>query len=176
MFVLYNVLITLLFPIWVPWMWLRARVLRSGAMNIRALGGDELPEIVALLSANGLPTGDLGVAASHFIGVRDGRGLEGIVAIEPYADAGLLRSLAVRADRRGSGLGSALVLEAERLAVARGVASLYLLTTTAEAFFRARGYERLERAVAPAAIRASTEFANICPDSAALLYKRLAND
>jgi amino-acid N-acetyltransferase len=144
-------------------------------MNIRPLAADELPEIVALLTANGLPTSDLDRGAAHFLGIRDGRGLEGIVAIERYGDAGLLRSLAVRSDRRGSGLGSAMVLETERLAAAQGIASLYLLTTTAAEFFGARGYERLERGEAPVAIRGSTEFANICPSSAVFLRKRLTS-
>ncbi len=102
---------------------LRPRLLRWLTVSIRPLGADEPPEIVALLTANGLPTTDLEAGVARFLGVRDGRGLEGIVAIQPYGSAGLLRSLAVRADRRASGLGSALVLEAERLAAAEGIGS-----------------------------------------------------
>jgi amino-acid N-acetyltransferase len=141
-------------------------------VNIAPLGADELPEATALLGANGLPTDDL-TAAIALYGVREGQGLEGVVGIEPCGEVGLLRSLAVRHDRRGSGLGTALVLEAERVAAKGGLRALYLLTTTAEPFFGRRGYSRLPRDEAPPAIRATSEFASVCPSSAAFMCKPL---
>ncbi len=134
-------------------------------MSIQPLGEDELPEVVALLSANGLPTSDLASGRPHFLGVRDSRGLEGIVAIQPFGRAGLLRSLAVRPDRRGSGLGSALVLEAERLAAAHGIGTLYLLTSDAGPFFAHRGFTEVARDRAPAELRAIPQFTTLCPNS-----------
>jgi len=134
-------------------------------MSIQPLGEDERPEIVALLSANGLPTSDLEAGTAQFLGVRDNRGLEGIVAIQPFGAAGLLRSLAVRADRRGSGLGSALVLEAERLAAERGIGALYLLTSNAGPFFAHRGFTEVPRERAPAELRATPQFTTLCPAS-----------
>ncbi|MEO8138694.1 MAG: arsenic resistance N-acetyltransferase ArsN2 [Gemmatimonadota bacterium] len=131
-------------------------------MSIQPLGDDELPGIIALLAANGLPTSDLIEGGAHFLGVHDGRGLEGIVAIQPYGAAALLRSLAVRADRRGSGLGSALVLEAERLAAARGIGALYLLTSDAGPFFASRGFRQVPREQAPAALRETPQFTSLC--------------
>jgi amino-acid N-acetyltransferase len=128
--------------------------------------------VTALLGANGLPTADLSPATALFA-VRDARGLEGVVGIEVCGLVGLLRSLAVRADRRRGGLGSALVLEAERIAVTRGLQALYLLTTTAEPFFARRGYLRLSRDEAPAGIRETTEFTTVCPASAAFMRKEL---
>lgn len=151
----------------------RAELLRWGTVNITPLGADELPEVSALLVANGLPVADLSPAI-HFLGVRDDRGLEGIVGLERHGTDGLLRSLAVRPDRRGSGLGSALVLEVERLARSEGLASLYLLTTTAEPFFGHRGYTRIARDAAAPAIRESSEFASVCPTSAAVMRKAVA--
>lgn len=131
-------------------------------MSIQPLGADELPEVIALLAANGLPTSDLAEGGALFLGVRDSRGLEGIVAIQPYGAAALLRSLAVRADRRGSGLGSALVLEAERLAASRGIGDLYLLTSDAGPFFASRGFCQVPREQAPAALRATPQFTSLC--------------
>ena len=142
-------------------------------MNITPLGADELPEVTALLGANGLPTADLS-AAIRFLGVRDGDGLEGVVGVERHGELGLLRSLAVRQDRRESGLGSALVLEVERLAAAEGVGALYLLTTTAEPFFSRRGYSRIGRDSVPMAIRETSEFALVCPSTAAVMQKALS--
>jgi amino-acid N-acetyltransferase len=131
-------------------------------VSIQPLGEDELPEIIALLSANGLPTSDLEAGGAGFLGVRDSRGLEGIVAVQSFGTAGLLRSLAVRADRRGSGLGSALVLEAERLAAGRGIGALYLLTSDAVPFFAHRGFIEVPRERAPAELLATPQFTTLC--------------
>jgi len=84
-----------------------------------------------------------------------------------------LRSLAVASSRRSAGLGSRLVAHAERHAQDQGVKSLYLLTTTAEAFFQRRGYARIPRENAPAAIKDTKEFAGICPVSSAFMVKKL---
>jgi amino-acid N-acetyltransferase len=143
-------------------------------VNITTVGADELAAVTALLGANGLPTADLSPATALF-GVRDASGLEGVVGIEVCGPVGLLRSLAVRADRRRGGLGSALVIEAERMATARGLEALYLLTTTAETFFARRGYVRLSRDEAPVGIRGTTEFASLCPASAAFMWKELGS-
>ena len=93
--------------------------------------------------------------------------------MEPHGTVGLLRSLAVRQDRRGSGLGSALVLEAERLAAGQRITTLYLLTTTAQQFFSHRGYAQIPREGAPPEIGATEEFRSVCPSSAAFMRKTL---
>jgi N-acetylglutamate synthase-like GNAT family acetyltransferase len=98
-----------------------------------------------------------------------------LVGVEFCGEDALLRSLAVSPGRRTSGLGSALLERAEAHARARGAHSMYLLTTTAEEFFKRRGYVPAERTSAPAAIRATREFAEICPASSALLVKRLSS-
>jgi amino-acid N-acetyltransferase len=53
------------------------------------------------------------------------------------------------------------------------VETLYLLTTTAAAFFARHGYETVERDTVPARIRGTTEFDDLCPDSAVCMRKRL---
>ena len=133
------------------------------------------PALRALLAASDLPTSDLEPGhASRFLVVRDGEAVVGCVAIEPYGDAGLLRSLAVAPDARAHGLGSRLVDAAETRARDLGIRTLYLLTTTAASFFAARGYDPVERADAPEAIRQSSEFASVCPSTAACLGKPLS--
>jgi amino-acid N-acetyltransferase len=151
---------------------LRAGVLRGRVVSISQVGADELSEVRALLEANGLPTSELSTGIT-LLATRDLSGLEGIVGLEVNGRFGLLRSLAVRSDRRGGGLGSALVAEVEGLAATRGIASLYLLTTTAEPFFGRRGYRAVPRESAPAEIRATSEFATVCPASAAFMTKSL---
>jgi amino-acid N-acetyltransferase len=54
-----------------------------------------------------------------------------------------------------------------------GVRSIYLLTTTAEVFFKRLGYERIERSRAPPSIERTREFASLCPASSAFMIKQL---
>jgi len=70
-------------------------------------------------------------------------------------------------------VGSGLVAHAERHAREQGVQSLYLLTTTAEKFFLRRGYTRIPREDAPAAIKSTKEFSGICPVSSSFMVKKL---
>ncbi len=127
-----------------------------------------------LLSESGLPIEDITEQhLQHFFGYGSGLELEGLVGLELYGDVALLRSLAVVSSRRGTGLGSGLVVHAERHAQDRGAKSLYLLTTTAEAFFLRRGYARVARETAPAAIQSTREFSGICPSSSAFMVKHL---
>jgi amino-acid N-acetyltransferase len=141
-------------------------------MSIVALGSAALDEARSLLEGNGLHTSDL-TPEVRLLGERDGEGLAGVVGLEARGHVGLLRSLAVRANRRGTGLGSELVTALEALAAGDGITELYLLTTTAEAFFARRGYRRLPREAAPAGIRETVEFSSLCPASSAFMAKQL---
>ena len=96
-----------------------------------------------------------------------------VSAFQARGDAGLLRSLAVAADRRGGGLATRLVDALEARARTLGIRTLYLLTTTAEAFFARRGYAPADRATVPDAILATEEFRGICPSTAACMAKPL---
>ena len=134
----------------------------------------DLPAIRGLLAASGLPAQDLTPAhLSSFWTQQDAAGLLGVVGLEPRGRAALVRSLAVRADGRGRGVGGALLAHAESQAGALGVETLYLLTTTAERFFAARGYTTTPRDAAPPEIRATAEFAELCPASSVCMAKRV---
>jgi amino-acid N-acetyltransferase len=127
-----------------------------------------------LLSDSNLPTSDITAQhLQHFFACGSGPDLEGLVGLELYGELALLRSLAVAPNQRRSGLGARLVEHAERYARDRGVKSLYLLTTTAEAYFLRRGYARVPREKAPDSIRGTQEFSGICPSSSAFMVKHL---
>jgi amino-acid N-acetyltransferase len=130
--------------------------------------------VVALLESEGLPASDLTDAhLEHFFFIGTDRAPSALVGLEVYGDIALLRSLVVSAAARTKGLGSALVLHAERYAAACRVDSLYLLTTTAEGYFEHRGYRRLDRSDAPPSIQSTREFSSLCPSSSAFMIKRL---
>ena len=127
-----------------------------------------------LLSASQLDCSDLTAEhLRHFFGSGTKEEPEGIVGLELFGNAGLLRSLAVVSYRQRAGLGSKLVAHAEEYARNHGVTSLYLLTVTAEDFFIHRGYQRCRREDAPSAIKETKEFSEICPVSSAFMVKHL---
>jgi len=125
-----------------------------------------------LLTSHSLPTEDFESSAIEWLVAVDESGaIRGMAGLEVHEGVGLLRSLV--AARRGEGIGSALVAEVERSAESRKVANLYLLTQTAEVFFARRGYSRVDRSEAPQALQRTTEFASLCPASAACMRKTL---
>ncbi len=139
---------------------------------VNAEPNPSLRAAVALLAAAGLPSSDLTEPQlEHFLfsGPRDAP--TGLVGLELYDGVALLRSLAVAPDAQRSGLGSALLEQAEGYACAHGVRSVYLLTTTAQRFFERHGYRLTSRETCPAAIRSTSEFTSLCPASSALLVK-----
>lgn len=138
----------------------------------RAEAGD-LPAIRALLGATGLPTADITAwSAPWFLLAVEGDVVVGTAAVEPCGSFGLLRSLAVRPDRRGQGIGRHLVAACEARADEARLRGLYLLTTTAGHFFRALDYDDLEHWELPEAIRETKEYDSACRGSKAMM-KRL---
>jgi amino-acid N-acetyltransferase len=131
----------------------------------------------ALLESAGLPTVDLTDAQmEHFFYVGPRSAPLALVGVEVCGSDALLRSLVVAPQHRSAGLGQALVARAESYARAQGARAIYCLTTTAEAFFRRRGYVDADRERAPMAVRQTREFSAICPASSAFLVKQLTVD
>ncbi len=129
--------------------------------------------IEGLLTGSGLPLDGLEIALPTALVARAGGAVVGCAAVEPYGRVGLLRSVCVDATLRGSGVGRLLVEVAERLAADRGIVELFLLTETAEGWFPRLGYLPTTRDAVPAVLTASAEFSGACPQSAAVLRKRL---
>ena len=135
------------------------------------------PEVAVkqLLLEAQLPIEDITPAHfEHFFGAWSGQCLEGVIGLQPYGSFALLRSLAVRVVRRGSGLGSELISAAERYALQKGVRSIFLLTTTAKSYFEKHGYTQIARDSVPLVIRTTSQFSSICPTSATAMRKCVA--
>ena len=133
----------------------------------------DLGELRDALAGAALPVSDLAEPGRAFFRFDDDVGLIGFGGLEGEGADRLLRSLLVVADRRGAGLGRAVLAALEARARGLGVARLHLLTTTAAPFFVANGYAAAERARAPAPIATSRESTALCPASAAYLVKAL---
>lgn len=135
---------------------------------------DDLPTVISLLEEAGLPCEDIAAAdLPEFLVASGGPSVLGVVGLERYGKNALLRSLAVRPASRHTGLGSQLADAAEARASATGVKTLYLLTTTAAAFFARRGYEVIARGEAPPALQQTAAFSRLCPSQAICLRRQL---
>lgn len=147
------------------------------SISLRHADTRDLDRIEALLEQNGLPSEDVRTTPGTFFvaSQEDETDAEvvGIGGVEVHGSAGLLRSLVVAEPHRGTGYGRALCGELERYAESAGVSTLYLLTTTATGFFRDCGYDTIDREDAPATIRDTTEFSDLCPGSADCMKKHL---
>lgn len=130
----------------------------------------------ALLIGERLPVDDLGQAAQEFVVARRGDRLVGCVGVELAGEDCLLRSLAVAPDQRGQGIATALHERAVALASLRGARTAWLLTGTAERYAEAKGFERVERSAAPAAIAALPQFQTLCPSSSVCMRRAISAD
>jgi amino-acid N-acetyltransferase len=139
--------------------------------EVASVSVQDLIRIRALLERSGLPTSDLESARPEFAVIRENGEVVAAGALQRFGSTALLRSVVVASDRRGIGLGQAIVSELERLARAAHISQLILLTQTAADFFARQGYHVIERSSAPRDMQASEEFRSLCPSSAVCMAK-----
>ena len=143
----------------------------SGGIVIRPAGRSDLPGIESLLADSHLPLVGVEEHLGYYLVAEERGRVLGVVGLEPYGKSGLLRSAAVHPDWRGRGLAKTLVQQLIAESTARGIRTLYLLTTTAEHFFPRFGFKPIARDAVPEAVRASVEFREACPASATVMER-----
>jgi len=146
-------------------------------VSVRAARPGDLHAVARLLTAAHLPGDGLDEQFGPAYAVAEADdAIVGAEGMERYGDAGLLRSAVVSDAWRGKGVGE--MLTRDRLAWARsvGLREIWLLTTTAAEYFLRFGFTRAERSAAPAAVRASREFAAACPASAVAMRLCLTSE
>ena len=131
----------------------------------------ELAAIQRLLATVALPTAGVAEALEYFWVARTPEAIVGTMGLEVYGDLALLRSAAVAPAWQGRGLGSALTTVALEYLTTRQFRAVYLLTTTAEAFFRRHGFEVTRREHVPARVQQSREFQALCPATASCMVR-----
>jgi N-acetylglutamate synthase-like GNAT family acetyltransferase len=138
-----------------------------------ATAADE-PAVAALLTASALPLDGVHEALSSFVVAEDDGSIVGVAGIETCGTTGehaLLRSVAVAPAWRNRRLGRALVTRVIAEAEARGAKALYLLTTTADAYFPSFGFSVTTRDAVPEDVRDTAEFKGACPASATVMTR-----
>ena len=146
---------------------------RTGhVLMIRPIASDDhaFETMIAELEEAGLPTDDLSRSGTDFYAFGDAEAFGGVAVIGASA---LLRSLVVRADRRGNGYGSEMLNGLVEIAHNRGVKEVWLLTVSTKEFFERHGFETMDRSHAPDVIATTSLFRDQCPATAVLMRRRL---
>ncbi len=149
------------------------RVPETGVARVRTAGPADLAQVLALLARAGLPTAGVPPALTGFLVAESAGRLVGVVGLEVYGRAALLRSAVVAPDARSIGVGAGLVKGLLDQARTEGIRDVYLLTTTADAWFPRFGFARISRDAVPSALHASEELRGACPDSAVVMHASL---
>lgn len=127
--------------------------------------------LLGLLRHHKLPTDGFIDHLETAVVARAAGRIIGTAAIEVYGTSALLRSVAVDPAFQGQHVGRTLTETALTLARSAGIENVYLLTTTAEAYFPKLGFSRVTREDVPDAVRQSVEFTSACPASATVMRK-----
>ena len=141
---------------------------------VKATNGD-LASIVALLQDTNLPPDGIESHLDNFLIIRHSEAvagpefLVGSVGLEIYGESALLRSLAVHPDYQNRGVGTRLVHEITKVAKEKGITRLFLLTDTAEEYFKMKGYAVVSRNQVPEDMKQSIEFTTLCTSSPSMM-------
>jgi len=138
----------------------------SGEITITPAKEGDLDAIKSLLAASELPVDGVDDHWKTFLIARAGDTVVGCCGAEAYQFAALIRSVAVTPEYRSHGIGRKLVRQLLDRLASRGLREFYLLTTTAEAYFRKRGFKPIDRDEVHPQLLGSREFQGACPDTA----------
>jgi amino-acid N-acetyltransferase len=119
------------------------------------------------------PSEDLSGDLANFFVAKDNALVVGAIGLEIYGDDGLLRSLVVKKEYRNSKIASGLIIDLENFARRLDLKNIFLLTETAENYFKQKGYLAIDRSEAPESLWKSSEFSHVCPSTAVLMQKTL---
>ncbi|MCH7836146.1 MAG: GNAT family N-acetyltransferase [Chloroflexi bacterium] len=126
--------------------------------GLRRAREEDIPQIEALITAEGLPAYGLAEYLETFFVLDEGERAVGCAGLEIYGEAALLRSVVVAPERRGRVDGRRLVEAALAEARERSVRRVYLFTMHADGFFRRLGFREVGLDGFEEAVRASRQY------------------
>jgi len=142
------------------------------AARFRPAGRREATGVAALLASAGLPAAGAQERIGETVVSTTGARIDATSCLQDVGGVGILRSVAVRPELRGKGLGMLAVAAAVGEGRRRRVAEVGLFTETAEPFFERLGFRRVERKELPESIAASAHAAEECAASATPMLLR----
>jgi amino-acid N-acetyltransferase len=135
-------------------------------ITIVPAAASDIEAIKRLLTENSLPLAGVDEHWKTFVVARQGHEIVGCGGAEAYQVVALIRSIAVSVNHRRAGLGRRIVRQLLDRLASRGLREFYLLTTTAEDYFRKRGFKTVDRDEVHPQLLNSREFQDACPASA----------
>lgn len=142
-------------------------------MEPRELYFEEFDSVFELLAEAKLDFSDLKQPNIRLFRFEENGQTIGAGGLEISHDQALLRSVAVKKELQGKGLGKEIVAKMEEVARQSGIQSLFLLTTTATHFFSSLGYQKINRDDFAESLKQTTQFAGLCPVSAVCMTKQI---
>lgn len=137
-------------------------------VEIRRAERGDLDLVLRILQAAGLPIAGVEEHFDEFtVACASDGTIVGVAGAERHPSSVLLRSVAVLPRWRGLGVGRRLV-SSQLARLGRGT-PVYLLTTTAEAYFCSLGFQTISRDDVLPEIKQSSEFQGACPQSAVVM-------
>jgi HAD superfamily hydrolase (TIGR01450 family) len=137
--------------------------------RFRAATPADVAGVETLLREAGLSAGGLDERwAGTFVlddgeeGRPSGRTPAATGCLEPAGGSGIVRSVAIRPDLRGLGLGHLATAHAIRLGRRRGIERFFLFTTAAAGFFARLGFHEVDRDALPEEVRTSRQAVEEC--------------
>lgn len=130
-------------------------------------------QIVALLTGERLPFGDLPKRLDNFFVMLAQDDVIAAAGMEVYGRSALLRSVVVKNEYRNQGIAAQMVEKVMEAARSKELARVFLLTETAKDYFLNKGFEVISRELVPPQVRRSSEFSTVCPSTATVMLKTL---
>lgn len=132
--------------------------------------------IIALLQQGQLLTDDLPADLADFVIAKEAGNAIGVAGLERFDRVGLLRSVVVAPHYRGQQVAAKLVNQLLGNAQANALDDVYLITTTADGYFRRHGFQVVNRQQVPISIRQTQQFSDLCPSTALVMKRTLTQD
>lgn len=145
----------------------------TSTLVLRQASLRDLAAVEDLLAKTNLPLGGVSESIDSFVVAENDGCVVGTAGVERHGPYGLLRSVGVDPSSQRQGVGRALIERLISDSERSGIAELYLLTTTAEKYFPAFGFTKIDRGAAPAEIQSTSEFKDLCPSSATVMRRSL---
>ena len=142
-------------------------------MEIKELNPEVFDSAFELLAEAKLDSSDLKQPNIRLFRFEENDQIIGVGGLEIVDDLALLRSVTVKSDLQNKGIGTQIVSIIEKVAKESGVSTLFLLTTTASGFFKAKGYQSINRDDFADPLKQTMQFSNLCPASAICMKKEL---
>jgi amino-acid N-acetyltransferase len=143
-------------------------------MNLRSAIKTDLEVINELLNASNLPSSDIEEHLEGFMVYEEEEKIIAIGGFEKHGNDALVRSITTEPRSQGKGIGKSIYKSIEHNARSLGVTTLYLLTETAEEFFKKLGFSVKDRTGIPESIIKSKQYSLLCPSTATLMCKQLS--